>query len=67
MKLSLLKELPPLKPLTITKCIDPSFFFAPIIVGLLLTKLLSNAAEGGLDKLVDESFATAVDNCKFFS
>mgnify|MGYP002519367456 CR=1 FL=1 len=36
-------------------------------VGLLLTKLLSNAAEGGLDKLVDESFATAVDNCKFFS
>ena len=36
-------------------------------VGLLLTKLLSNAAEGGVDKLVDESFAQAVNNCKFYS
>jgi multiple sugar transport system substrate-binding protein len=36
-------------------------------VGLLLTKILSNAAEGGLDKLVDDSFADAVNNCKFFS
>ena len=36
-------------------------------VGKLLKKVIANAAENGVDKLLDDSFAEAVNNCKFFS
>ena len=35
-------------------------------VGLLLTKILSNTASD-VDKLINDSFAAAVNNCEFFS
>ena len=36
-------------------------------VGKLLTKILSNSADGGLDALINSSFNDAVETCKFFS